>query len=177
MSVNIKYNGSSIANITENVTKTLKTSGKYCEADIVVENTQDGGGGSLPTSITKIDGGSFTVSSDTSVRGYLIPHNLGVAPKGYRIWCPEMFNDLNDQTQSSLLFLFVISDIDLRWGNKTANGYCNGMTRDQTGGCAKQPNTDINTGWYSESHIGIPSDSNQYYYYLAGKTYQWLAWA
>ena len=36
MSVNIKYNGSTIADITENVTKTLKTSGKYCEADIVV---------------------------------------------------------------------------------------------------------------------------------------------
>ena len=44
MSVNIKYNGGTIAEITESVTKTLKTSGKYCEADIVVENTQDGGG-------------------------------------------------------------------------------------------------------------------------------------
>ena len=44
MSVNIKYKGSSIANITETAAKTLKTSGKYCEADIVVENTKDGGG-------------------------------------------------------------------------------------------------------------------------------------
>ena len=43
MSVNIKYKGSTIAEIAENVTKTLKTSGKYCEADIIVENTQDGG--------------------------------------------------------------------------------------------------------------------------------------
>ena len=43
MSVNIKYKGSSIADITETGTKTLKTSGKYCEADIVVENTKDGG--------------------------------------------------------------------------------------------------------------------------------------
>lgn len=43
MSVNIKYNGSTIADIAENVTKTLKTSGKYCEADIVVKNIQDGG--------------------------------------------------------------------------------------------------------------------------------------
>ena len=43
MSVTVKYKGNSIAELTENGTKTLKTSGKYCEADIVVENTKDGG--------------------------------------------------------------------------------------------------------------------------------------
>ena len=43
MSVTVKYKGSTIAELTENGTKTLKTSGKYCEADIVVENTKDGG--------------------------------------------------------------------------------------------------------------------------------------
>lgn len=43
MSVTVKYKGSAIAELTENGTKTLKTSGKYCEADIVVENTKDGG--------------------------------------------------------------------------------------------------------------------------------------
>lgn len=43
MSATVKYKGSTIAELTENGTKTLKTSGKYCEADIVVENTQDGG--------------------------------------------------------------------------------------------------------------------------------------
>ena len=43
MSVTVKYKGSAIAALTENGTKTLKTSGKYCEADIVVENTKDSG--------------------------------------------------------------------------------------------------------------------------------------
>ena len=43
MSMTVKYKGSAIAALTENGTKTLKTSGKYCEADIVVENTKDGG--------------------------------------------------------------------------------------------------------------------------------------
>ena len=43
MSVTVKYKGSAIANITDTATKTLKTSGKYCEADIIVENTKDGG--------------------------------------------------------------------------------------------------------------------------------------
>ena len=44
MSVNVKYKDTSIAELTESGTKTLKTAGKYCEADIVVENTKDAGG-------------------------------------------------------------------------------------------------------------------------------------
>lgn len=43
MSVNIKYKNNSIAELTDTGIKTLKTAGKYCEADIVVENTKDGG--------------------------------------------------------------------------------------------------------------------------------------
>ena len=41
MSVTVKYKGSAVAELTESGSKTLKTSGKYCEADIVVENTKD----------------------------------------------------------------------------------------------------------------------------------------
>ena len=42
MSVNIKYKNNSIATMSDTGTKTLKTSGKYCEDDIIVENTKDG---------------------------------------------------------------------------------------------------------------------------------------
>ena len=41
MSVNIKYKNNSIAELTDTGAKTLKTAGKYCEADIIVENTKD----------------------------------------------------------------------------------------------------------------------------------------
>ena len=43
MSATIKYKGNTIASIATDSSKTLKTSGKYCEGDIVVENVQDGG--------------------------------------------------------------------------------------------------------------------------------------
>lgn len=43
MSATIKYKGNTIASISTDSSKTLKTSGKYCEGDIVVENVQDGG--------------------------------------------------------------------------------------------------------------------------------------
>ena len=71
MSVNIKYKNNSIATLTDTGTKTLKTSGKYCEADIIVENTKDVGGGNVAT-------GTFTpadLQSDVTVE-----HGLGVAP-------------------------------------------------------------------------------------------------
>lgn len=42
MSATIKYKGNTIASITTDSSKTLKTSGKYCEDDIIVENTKDG---------------------------------------------------------------------------------------------------------------------------------------
>ena len=47
MSVSIKYKGNEIAALTATGTKTLNTAGKYCEGDIVVENTESGGG--VPT--------------------------------------------------------------------------------------------------------------------------------
>ena len=43
MSVKVTYKGSEILNSAVDETKTLKTGGKYCEADIIVQNTQDGG--------------------------------------------------------------------------------------------------------------------------------------
>lgn len=43
MSVKVTYKGSEILSSNTDETKTLKTGGKYCEADIVVQNTQDGG--------------------------------------------------------------------------------------------------------------------------------------
>lgn len=43
MSVVIKYKGNTIGSANTNITKTLKTSGKYCEGDILIQNTQDGG--------------------------------------------------------------------------------------------------------------------------------------
>lgn len=65
MSVNIKYKNNSIATLTDTGTKTLKTSGKYCEADIIVENTKDGGGGSVEP-FTKIISGTITFADYTT---------------------------------------------------------------------------------------------------------------
>lgn len=43
MSAKVFYNGAEIINVSTNASKTLKTGGKYCEGDIIVQNRQDGG--------------------------------------------------------------------------------------------------------------------------------------
>lgn len=62
MSVSIKYKGSEIAALAASGTKTLNTAGKYCEGDIVVENTESGGS----TSETWVLGKTFTMPSGLS---------------------------------------------------------------------------------------------------------------
>lgn len=72
MSVNIKYKNNSIATLTDTGTKTLKTSGKYCEADIIVENVKDGGVGSNVATGTLTPAGTYT---DVEIK-----HGLGSVP-------------------------------------------------------------------------------------------------
>ena len=75
MSVNIKYKNNIIAELTETAIKTLKTSGKYCEADIIVENTKDGGGGGGTNNVSF---GTYTaVESDVA---HKVEHSLGTTP-------------------------------------------------------------------------------------------------
>ena len=75
MSATIKYKGSTIAEITDNVTKTLKTSGKFCEADIVVENTKDAGAAITDGIVVKArDAGGFPTEAD--VYGDLYPYQF-----------------------------------------------------------------------------------------------------
>lgn len=62
MSTKISYKGSVIASITESTIKTLKTAGKYCESDIKIENTQDGG--ATPSGeLTITENGTYDVSA------------------------------------------------------------------------------------------------------------------
>lgn len=43
MSVSVSYKGATIQTISGTATKTLKTAGKYCEGDIVLQNVESGG--------------------------------------------------------------------------------------------------------------------------------------
>lgn len=83
MSVEIKYKGNTIASASTQTTKTIKTSGKYCEADIEVINTPDGGGAPVinPLSVTA----NGTYNAPSGVDGYApvtVSVPQGVFPTG-----------------------------------------------------------------------------------------------
>ena len=94
MSVNIKYKNNSIATLTDTGTKTLKTSGKYCEADIIVENTKEAGSGA------KIYKEKVTFSENTN--SYTIEHNLGVIPNFCICYALGEFEYLGMQKTASI---------------------------------------------------------------------------
>ena len=108
MSVNIKYKNNSIATLTDTGTKTLKTSGKYCEADIIVENTKDGGGGGCT-----IKSGSFTPASDPTY-GYTVTHGLGKIPKVFVCWLSQ---DFTGTTTSHFLYGIYSDSLNINNGS------------------------------------------------------------
>lgn len=72
----------------------------------ILEALEGKAGGGLPSSISKIDGGSFTVASDTVCNTYRIGHNLGVIPKGVYVWC-DSFTENTTYTADRLISWFM----------------------------------------------------------------------
>lgn len=245
MSVEIKYKGNTIASASTQATKTIKTSGKYCEADIEVINTPDGGGapvinplsvtengtynapsgvdgyspvtvnvpqgvfptgkinitdtsetdvtnyakaqvvdanlvaanikkdvnilgilgsfeggggGSLPSVISKIDGGSFTLAADTLSNNYTISHNLGEIPKGFAVYAVEN----------------LVTPTVARVVNKMFYDGDDGVLRQflSTGG-ARFDGLSNTTAIISATDFRVNVAQN---YYEGGCTYNWFAW-
>lgn len=69
MSVSIKYKGVEIASADTDVTKTIKTRGEYCEDDIIVENTPDGGTGGNYNIESVDDGNGGQILNITDAHG------------------------------------------------------------------------------------------------------------
>ena len=123
-----------------------------------IGNISTGGGGSLPSIISKIDGGSFTPSSDTVTGNYTISHNLGEAPKGVAIWATNM-----DRVAYSVrvvdYYLATLGNYVLEQVNTNA------LRRELSGAVA--------SGDIGSNSIKMTISQN---YYKANTTYNWLAW-
>ena len=123
-----------------------------------IASISGGGGGSLPSIISKIDGGSFTPSSDTVTGNYTISHNLGEAPKGVAIWATNM-----DRVAYSVrvvdYYLATLGNYVLEQVNTNA------LRRELSGAVA--------SGDIGSNSIKMTISQN---YYKANTTYNWLAW-
>ena len=68
--VTLKYKGATIGELSESGNKTIKTAGKYCEADILAEYVKPGGGGGivLPSTVKIAE-----ITAENNPRNLTIP--------------------------------------------------------------------------------------------------------
>lgn len=136
-----------------------------------------GGGGSLPSVITKIDGGVFTPVNDIAGTLFWLSHNLGVVPKGIVVWTDD--NDLLTSTAEVSQKYLLCSSIEIiSWvTGTTSNGAIpNHLFRNTTGATSNTGspiplNTLSNYFTSTQFNNAVPS-----IYYKAGVQYKWLAW-
>lgn len=156
--------------VTENGTYTPDSG--YDALSKVIVNVS-GGGGSLPTSISKIDGGSFTLAVDTTVNAHMVVHNLGVQPKGGIIWASTEI----DSTLSNALASWCAQTHKPVSGN-CAYGLSTRIIRQSATASANQQyayGTEAAMGLELKTDkFGCAADNAKY---AAGVTYNWLCWA
>lgn len=135
-----------------------------------------GGGGSLPSVITNIDGGVFTPVNDLAGANFWINHNLGVVPKGFVIWTEDEISGTIATRYLANCYVTAANIVDINSNNYVAvgaasllyNGNASLLTSNTLLTAASVQNfmdaTKIR--WY-----------NTVLFYKAGLTYKWLAWA
>ncbi len=124
MSVKVMYKGNEIINSNADETKTIKTGGKYCEADIIVQNTQDGGAVIEPKDVNFYNPLGTLLYSYTTTEALAleempdVPAFEGMATDGWNHTLAEM----KRQVQYS-----GVADIGCQyyWADKTTRLYMN----------------------------------------------------
>ncbi len=133
------------------------------------------GGGSLPSVISKIDGGSFTLTSDTALSNKQIEHSLGTVPKGFAIWT----NDALSGTES-IRYAVRIEFMQFDVIDSNNNEYLGNPTLLilYNGGISVISNVRITASnisqYVTSTDFGY---SNGTVYFKANATYKWIAWA
>jgi hypothetical protein len=166
--------GTKQISITQNGTTTEDVT-QYANAEITVNVPS---GASLPSVISKIDGGSFTLASDTAGNNHWISHNLGVLPKCIIIWTED--SDLRTSTSAVAQRYLLCSTLSLMdWVTGTTSNAMipNHLFRNTNGATSNtgSPITQAAVGNYiqttrSNNALGAA-------YYKAGVEYKWVAYA
>ncbi len=152
--VTIKYNGSSVAELSNNGSKTLKTSGKYCEGDIVVDYAPNSK--IYEITLAKSSGWVLLTTLDDNVIEHINDATLKV---DFECLSPYVYTWYTG-------FIYHASNVPVgNYSNKTIYGYAN---RHQT-----ETNTAMGQIYYPANHtVAEPHggafgqfrvDGNKYY--------------
>ena len=144
-------------------------------ADAVASLANGYGGGSLPSVISKIDGGSFTPTSDTVLSDKRITHSLGVAPKGFMVWTDDA---LSGTESVRYLVRTEFAKFDVTDSNNTECLGIPTLAVFYSGALSFISNvrvTESNLSQYvTTTDFGY---NNPVVYFKANVTYKWIAWA
>lgn len=176
-------------NITDtNVTDvTNYATAQVVDADLIASNikkdvnilgvvgTFEGGGGSLPTSISKLGGGSFTLATDTEVRTYSWSHNLGVIPRIVTVWCDELTTVSPSSKAVVTDIQTTVYDTEYTAGN-SKSALINTIYR-KADGASTYNLTNVNAGQLPNYITASTIKLNVTQYFKAGTTYKWAAYA
>lgn len=158
--------GTKQISITQNGTTTEDVT-QYANAEIMVNVPS---GASLPSVISKIDGGSFTFAADAAIQSNKINHSLGIKPKGYIIWSESVMMDDEAYANQTLMFSYGIGFSWKNAGTTHGVGYSYAMWR-RTNGAVSENSADSPT--ITDTQIAPVG----FYYWRGGVQYNWLAWA
>lgn len=139
-----------------------------------IASIETGGGGSLPSIISKIDGGSFTLSSDTQGTAYSISHNLGVVPKGFVFWTEDALSG-TEATRFIANAYMTVADI-----TKSNNTHYDavGSVYILYNGNTTSINASLSSSAVDDyMTTSVIKWNNSAVYYKSGLTYKWIAWA
>lgn len=178
--INITYNGSAIAAMNESGTKTLKTGGKYCQNDIVVEYVKPMSGGAtnlkmfIYTIAANVSGKwQILVEANADIAEHLNDSSFGVA------WNCLTAPSAQTSTRSGIYTNAPMS-LEMSDGSKVNYGYYTRTNSSAVGACAKLQNlptvrTTVTGACYvaTDGSISVYASSS---YPLRVGTYQVVVW-
>ena len=153
--VTLTYQGATIAELDESGSKTLRTAGKYCEADIGVEYVKpSGGGGVLTGSFTPADNlVTAEITVDRAISGLAIKAASSPFGGGVRVVAALLFTANVDPPVSAVFSNAAGTSAAGAWN-------ANVITVTQAGDTVTV---------HSPNAAGAG-------YFRAGVTYEWAAW-
>lgn len=165
--------GTKQISITENGTTTEDVT-NYATAEITVNVPPSGA--PLPSNISKIDGGSFTPSSDTASDQISISHNLGVVPKGFVIWTEDEISGAVATRYMSNCYVGAVNIVDK---NSTSYIACGAAAIFYNGTASILSNNTLFTTVTVQKYMDAEKIlwNSSLIFYKTGITYNWIAWS
>lgn len=126
-------------------------------------------GAPLPSGVTKISGGTFTFTSNTALTAQ-IPHDLGAVPKAVIVWTSDSNSNDTLFHSGALVACQIDTSGNTYYAMRNFSYKSSASSADASYGYLFTSLSDVLSNTYFSFNNGSR-------YYLAGATYNWVAFA